>query len=230
VAVPLTLLACMMVGPTNYMAERRYFWPIVPLAVLVAYSISSVVDTSRTPRAVRWFQHACGVYLAGYVGMSLVYACFLFVPGRIGTSQRHKLLAGALHEWPSMGVTHEFSSARRLVMQRLAEHPDTLLLTGRAGAFYWDPRVHGSSVYDLNCEAWQSAYIDGPASLVILTFDKGNPRDLWYYVGNVSGSFRRAHCFERLAARLDLVQRFPDEGLKVLQARVGAGERIILKP
>ena len=33
VAVPLTLLACMMVSPTNYLAERRYYWPIVPLAV-----------------------------------------------------------------------------------------------------------------------------------------------------------------------------------------------------
>ncbi len=112
--------------------------------------------------------------------MSLVYACFLFVPGRIGTSQREKLLASVLYGWPSTGVTHEFSSARRLVMQLLAEHPDTLLLTGRAGAFYWDPLVDGSNLYDLSCDALQSAYIDGPASLVILTFDQGNPRDLWY--------------------------------------------------
>ena len=34
----------MMVSPTNYIAERRYYWPIVPLAVLVAYSIFSAVD------------------------------------------------------------------------------------------------------------------------------------------------------------------------------------------
>jgi hypothetical protein len=230
VAVPLTLLACMMVSPTNYMAERRYYWPIVPLAVLVAYSIPSVVDISRESRAVRWFRRAWGVYLAGYVAMSLVYASFLFVPGRIGKSQREKLLATEVYGWPSMGVTHEFSSARRLVMQLLAEHPDTLLLTGTAGAFYWDPLVDGSRLFELRCEALQPAYIDGPASLVILTFDQGNPRDLWYYRGNaVAGSLRRAHCFERLAG-LDLVQRFPEEGMKVLQARVAAGEHIILKP
>jgi hypothetical protein len=231
IAVPLTLLACMMVSHTNYMAERRYYWPIVPLAVLVAYSIRSVVDVSRESRAVRWFQQACGLYLAGYVVMSLVYACFLFVPGRIGTSQREKLLASQLHGWPSMGVTHELSPARRLVMHLLAEHPDTLLLTGRAGAFYWDPLVDRASLYELNCDAWQPAYIDGPASLVILTFDQGNPHDLWYYRGNAAaGSLWRARCFEPLASRLDLVQRFPEEGLKVLQARVGTGERIILKP
>ena len=63
-----------------------------------------------------------------------------------------------------MGVTHEFSAARRLVMQLLAERPDTLLLTGRAGAFFWDPLVDGSRLYDLNCEALQPAYIDGPAT------------------------------------------------------------------
>jgi len=80
--------------------------------VLVAYSIPSIVDISRGSRAVRWFQRACGVYVAGYVAMSLVYACFLFVPGRIGTSQRQKLLASELYGWPSMGVTHEFSFAR----------------------------------------------------------------------------------------------------------------------
>jgi hypothetical protein len=112
----------------------------------------------------------------------------------------------------------------------LAEHPDTLLLTGTAGAFYWDPLVDGSRLFELRCEALQPAYIDGPASLVILTFDQGNARDLWYYRGNaVAGSLRRAHCFERLAG-LDLVQRFPEEGMKVLQARVAAGEHIILKP
>ena len=171
-----------------------------------------------------------GVYLAGYVAMSLVYACFLFAPGRIGTSQRQKLLASQLYGWPSMGVTHEFSSSRRLVMQLLAEHPNTLLLTGRAGAFNWDPLVDGSSMFDLNCENLQPAYIDGPASFVILTFDQGNPRDLWYYRGNAAvGSLRPARCFERLPG-LDLVQRFPEEGLKVLQARVGDGEHITLKP
>ena len=169
---------------------------------------------------MRWFQRACGVYLAETIATSLVYACFLFMPGRIGTSQREKLLAGGLYGWPSMGVTHEFSSARRLVMQLLAEHPDTLLLTGRAGAFYWDPLVDGSSLYDLNCENLQQpGYIDGPASLVILTFDQGNPRDLRHYRGNATtGSLRRAERLERLSGR-DLVQRFPEEGLKVLRAR-----------
>ena len=43
----------MMLSPTNYLAERRYYWPIVPLAVLVAYSIPSVVDISRESRAYR---------------------------------------------------------------------------------------------------------------------------------------------------------------------------------
>jgi len=86
------------------------------------------------------------------------------------------------------------------------------LLTGRAGAFYWDPLVNASSLYELSCDALQPGYIDGPASLVILTVDQGNPRDLWYYRGNgAGGSLRRARCFERLVD-LELVQRFLKKG------------------
>jgi hypothetical protein len=230
VAVPLTLLASMMVSPSNYLADRRYYWPIVPLAALAAYSISSLVDVSRESRSVSWFRRVCGAYLAGFVAMSLVYTSLLFVPGRIGTNQRQKLLAGALYGWPSRGVTHEFSSSRRLVMQLLAEDPDTRLLTNRVVAFYWDPLVDGSKLYDLDCDALQPAYVDGPATFVILTIDRGNPGDLWYWRGNaVAGSLRRAQCFERLG-RLEMVQRFPEEGMKVLRANVGAGEQIILKP
>ena len=229
-AVPLTLLTAMMLSSTNYLADRRYYWPVVPLAVLVACSISSMVDLPRDRRLIGLFQRACATYLTGYVVMCLVYVSFLFAPGRIGTSQREKLLGGELHGWPSFGIAYEFSAARRLVMQLLTQRPGTVLLAARAGAFFWDARVDGSRLYDLNCEALQQAYADGPATLVILTFDQGQARDLWYYRGNaVVGSLRRATCFEGIPD-LELVQRFPEEGLKVLQARVGAGERVILRP
>ena len=73
-------------------------------------------------------------------------------------------------------------------------------------------------------------FSDGTAGLVILTFDQGQPLELWFYSGNDrGGTVRRAHCFERLPD-LHLLQRFPEEGLKVLEAHVATGQRVVLKP
>jgi hypothetical protein len=170
------------------------------------------------------------LYLTGYIAMSLVYIIFIFMPGRIGTSQREKLMASDLHRWPSMAVTYELSSARRFVMGLLKEQPDTLLLTSQAGWFHWDSAVDRSRLYQLSCGRLRATYLSGPARIVILTFDHGQPQELWYYVGNnISGSRLRADCFERLPD-LNVLQRFPEEGVKVLEARVGAGRRVVLKP
>jgi hypothetical protein len=62
--------------------------------------------------------------------------------------------------------------------------------------------------------------------MVILTFDEGQPQALWY---NSNGQHQRADCFERLPG-FHLLQRFPEEGLKVLETRVPAGMRVILGP
>jgi len=225
VAVPLVLLACMTLSSTNYVAERRYYWPIVPLSVLVAYSIASIGAT-RPLRALNFCRTVCSLYLIGYVGMSLVYLVFLFVPGRIGTSQREKLFAGAVHHWPSTAIGYEYSAARGSVMQLLNEHPERPLLTSTAGAFYWDPAVNGSKLFELQCDRPEASYVDGPARLVILTFDVGEPQQVWSW--GYAGP-QRSYCFERLP-HLKLLRRFPDEGLKLLEAHIDAGERIVLKP
>ena len=170
------------------------------------------------------------VYLTGYIAMSLAYIVFFFVPGERGTNQRAKLMASELRHWPSMAVTYEFSPARRFVMGLLKEQPDTLLLTSKAGWFYWDPTVDRSRLYELNCEWLQATYLSGPARIVILTFDDGGPQELWYYAGHANGSSElgRADCFERLPD-LNLLQRFPEEGVKVLETRVPAGMRVSLR-
>jgi hypothetical protein len=128
-----------------------------------------------------------------------------------------------------MAVTYEFHIARQLVMQKLKEHPGTLLVTSRAGEFFWDPAVDGSRLHDLNCGLLRrsSSYITGPARILIHSFDDGQANELWYYARN--GSHQRAKCFERLPG-IEMVQHFPEEGFKVLEAHVAADQRIILNP
>jgi hypothetical protein len=52
----------------------------------------------------------------------------------------------------------------------------------------------------------------------------GQPEEIWSYGESANV---RARCLENLPG-LSLVRRFPDEGLKVLTARVEAGQRIDL--
>jgi hypothetical protein len=54
---------------------------------------------------------------------------------------------------------------------------------------------------------------------------------VWHYLGHGNGTseYQRASCFERLP-HLNLLKRFPDEGMKVLETRVPAGVRVILGP
>ena len=174
----------MTLGDNDYLADRRYYWPLVPLSVFVVYSFASLTDVPKRSGLTRMLQTFGVVYLTGYVAMSLAYIVFFFVPGEHGTNQRQKLMASELRHWPSMAVTFEFSPARRLVMRLLKEQPNTLLLTSKAGWFYWDPTVDRSRLYQLNefdCKNLQATYLSGPAHIVILTFDNGGPQELWYH-------------------------------------------------
>jgi hypothetical protein len=229
VALPLTLVGCTMLSTAIFVADPRYYWSMVPLSIFVAYSVASRVDIPPRRIAINVLNGICALYLASYVAMSLVYAGSLLLPGRVGDASRSRLMGTDPLPWPSMAVTYEFSPARQLVMQRLKEHPGTLLLTSRAGAFYWDPAVDGSRLYDLNCGnlAPQSLYISGPARVVIHSFDDGQPQELWYY--SSTGRHQRSNCFERLPD-VHLLQRFSAEGFKVLEASVAEGQRIILRP
>jgi hypothetical protein len=75
----------------------------------------------------------------------------------------------------------------------------------------------------------QAKSLSGPARIVILTFDDGGPQELWDYAGDATGRgwHQRVDCFDRLLD-LHLLQRFPEEGVKVLETRVPADRRIML--
>ena len=56
-AIPLFLWGCMTLSAANYLGDLRYFWPVIPLSVLVAYSIASIRDVSA-PTCHAWYPSA----------------------------------------------------------------------------------------------------------------------------------------------------------------------------
>jgi hypothetical protein len=115
-------------------------------------------------------------------------------------------------------------------MRLLTSEPHQLFLTSRGGWFYWDAAVDPSRIAELDCQRLKATHADGPARIVVFTFDLGEPLEMWFYVGNgYLGQNFLSTCFDSISDRR-LVTRFPDEGLKVLEATIPAGDRILLKP
>jgi hypothetical protein len=227
-AIPLFLWGCMAVSASNYLGDLRYFWTVIPLPVLVAYSIASMPHFGQWRVTGRVLRPIAALYVFGYVGTTLVYFFFLFMPGRIGMTERTRLMAGSLDHWPSMGVTYEFSAGRRFVLEQLKADPNAVIVMSAAGAFHWDAAVDASRIHEAVCEGAQPRYFEGPVRILIYTFDEGAADEVWRYSGNSTlGFVSRAPCFERLPGRR-LLRRFPDERMKLLEANVAPGQRISL--
>jgi hypothetical protein len=223
---PLTaiLIAAMMFGHYTYVGDPRYYAPVAPLAVLVAWWVATSKD-----RGSATFRLPARAYAAAYVLMISCYAFLLLTPTTLGASQRQKVLGEPLLHWPSFADGYSFVASRQLVERMLRETPGALLLSSRQMVFLSDPRFDRTKLYPLLCASTPKR-IRGPADVIVVTFDRGNPTDLWYYSGNgVTGSVGAVDCLENLPD-LTIVQRFPDEGMKVLRARVPAGTEYISQP
>ena len=100
-------------------------------------------------------------------------------------------------------------------------------MTSRAGTFLWDPNFDRAKLLEPSCAPDAPSYVSGPTDLILVTFDRGTPLDLWAY-GLIGGDVVPVDCLEALPG-LELKARFPGEGLKVLTARVESGGYVALK-
>jgi len=230
VLVPLFLLACGIVGAI-YVGVARYYIPLLPLAVFVAYALGS---GERNPgRKIQAFtQMISRGYLAGYLCMAALGVAFLLVPdgpGGRGTSRR-RALAGTytLPPWPSTKVIYESFASRNYVLALLKDEPNTVLVTNVEYWFYADPSVDWSRLHRLRSRVrgWRASYIRGPARILIIAVEPFEaPIDVLF--AWESARWQRVDYFERLPT-LRLLKKFPAESVKVLELRVPDGSRIAL--
>jgi hypothetical protein len=233
VALPATLLGATMFGSHDlaggYVADQRYYWPLVPLGVLIGYSVATFSKRSAGTSGVV-LGTGGRVYVAAYVLMLAVYIGLMFLPVSWGRSQRSKLLGDwdEVTVWPSFAVSQELWPSRNYVLGMLKERPGAIVMTSRTMAFRWDPNFDRARLLDPSCDADAPSYVNGPADLIVVTFDRGEPLDLWAYGGVGGTSPVPLDCLEALPG-LKLMARFPVEGLKVLSARVESGSYVALQ-
>jgi hypothetical protein len=232
VALPATLLGATMFGSHDlaggYVADERYYLPLVPLGVLIACSVATFPRRSAATSSV--VLGTCGrVYVAAYILTLAMYVGLMFLPISLGRTQRSKLLAGEVTAWPSFAVSQELWPSRKYVLGMLQERPSTVVMTSRTMAFRWDPNFDRAKLLDTSCDPAAPSYVSGPVDLILVTFDLGEPLDLWAYGGVGGNPAVPLDCLEMLPG-LELMARFPGEGLKVLKARVESGGYVALKP
>src|SRR5262249_39614064 len=127
VAFPLLLLSCMMLGSYNYVGNTRYYWPLTPLSVFVVYSFLSAGHTHKSA-GIKIIHSLAVIYLSGYIAMTLSRAALFFAPGEYGAMRRGQMMGSGPAPWPSQGMDHEYSPARRFVAALVKDESNTVLL------------------------------------------------------------------------------------------------------
>jgi hypothetical protein len=188
----------------------------------VVYSFLAAGHTRKTT-GLKIIRSLAVIYLFGYIVMNLSRTALFFAPAEQGAIRRSQMIGSGPAPWPSRGIDHEYSAARRFVAALVKDEPDTVLLVTRKRAwFVGDSAFDPSRIHELSCS--RASHLTGPAHLVFLTDNEGEPEDLWS-----SDPPPHAECFKALPSRR-LLQRFPQERLKVVESRVPAGVRIMLGP
>jgi hypothetical protein len=219
IMVPLFLLAAQAADGTPYGVVPRYYGPLLPLALFIAYSLATM-DTQRHRQRITLLLRLTGqAYLAAFMISSVVLIVFLPVRGTwriVGTA--------VVRPWPSLRLTYDDSPARRYVMGVLKARPGVVFIAAREQWFFADPEVDQSRIHRIErCGVLRATHIGGPARLLVLANSQG-----FYWSNELGGQApRRAPCYERLPLRV--LQRFPDEELEVLEGEIPDGVRVTLK-
>ena len=203
-------------GTYNYVADRRYYWPILPLSVFVVYSFAlrQCYEEKRPQQTTAHLWYGLSDWL--YCGEPRVYRAF-FMPGERGSGPRAMLMRGSdIHHpecrpparfapvrWPSMAMTYKSFPLRDSLLWS-AEGTTQYTAIGEQGSVevvYGGPRCGPTRLYSLACNRLRAKYLSGPARIVILSFDNGEPQELWNYLSHANPVRReRADCFEAVAS------------------------------
>ncbi len=225
-AIPLFLCVCAAVSDRVYVGVERYYLPALPLALFAAYAL--------TMKGSEWKNKIQGAlriaslgYLAAYVFIAGSGIALLLLPGERGVGKRAQLLGTpAPHHWSPLKLTYDFLPSRKYILALLKNDPTTVMVTNRPNQFYADPTVDWSRLHRLY--RFGPRYVSGPAKILIVAEDPFETPLGVLYRYTSEGTLRRMDAFENFPG-LHLLKRFPEENVKVVEARVPAGTRISLK-
>ena len=226
VMLPIFLFAWTGVADYIYVLESRYYLVALPIAVLIFYQLAIPVQPNGSQLAI-WLSRASLVYLAGYICVAVISVARLVVPGEIGDASRVKLMALPKDRWHwlSNKTTYEFSPGRAYIINLLKADPATVLVTNHEEWFYAEPGIDRSRIR--RPKDLRATYVSGPARIIIAIQDhEPGPLTRVAWFGHYDQRWI-ADYFDEITD-IRLLKTFPDEQIRVVEARVKADERIRL--
>lgn len=225
VTYPVFLWAWTGFGEYFYVADRKYYIPLLPLAVFIAYAFAfrDRDDESKIQALVRKISLG---YVTGYVCIAATWVALLVLPIELGSRKRATLMGTReFRHWPSMKINYEFSPTRSYVVALLKDKPGTVLVTNRDDWFYADSTLDRSRIRRL--KDLRATYVSGPAHILIAVEDYvGGPEQAvsWYPHYD---RLLRADYFQHVPG-IRLLRKFPEENFKILEVWIPDGARIAL--
>jgi hypothetical protein len=221
IVLPVFLWVCGLFGTFNYLRQFRYYESLTPLAVFIAFFFAAI-NVGNADARIRILAMLGRAYMLAFVLATAVEVAFIFVPHSSGNAWRRAILGAEAHPWPSFRMTYEFSQARAFVLGLMQSEPKAILITSREQWFYADPDADRSRIMRWEpCVSVRATHVSGPVRLLILERDSDESAA---HVRWPDRPAPRLACWPELP--VTLVQRFPDEQLRVLQADVAEGVRL----
>ena len=224
IVLPVFLWVCGLFGTFNYLRQFRYYESLRPLAIFIAFFFAAI-EVANTDARIRILAILGRVYVFAFILTTAVEAAFIFVPHTMGVPWRRALLGAEPHPWPSFRTTYEFSPAREFVLGLMQADPKAILITNREYWFYADPDADRSRIMRWEpCGSLRTTHVTGPVRLLIFE------RDSDEFSTHVRWPDRPAvpwACWPELP--VELVQRFPEEQMRVLRADLTQGVRLDFK-
>jgi hypothetical protein len=221
IVLPVFLWVCGLFGTFNYLRQWRYYDSLRPLAVFIAFFFAAT-RAGHSDARTRILAISGRVYLLAFMLATAVEVAFIFVPHPSGVPWRRTVLGAEPRPWPSFQLTYEFSEARAFVLGLMQADPKAILITNREQWFYADPEADRSRIMRWEpCASLRTTHISGPVRLLIFERDFNESAEQVRWPDRPAPRFA---CWPELPVKL--VQRFPDEQLRVLQADVARGIRL----
>lgn len=224
-ALPLFLWVCMVVGFYTYVGDRRYYLPIIPMVLILAFYIAAPcpVLLGLTGRIVkRVFIVIIGIAMI----LTLIESIFIFIPTAHGAVERKRLMQDAdLKTLLSLGLSYNDSPMRQYTINRMRADADLYLLTNFESLFYAEPEVDRSRVHRIPyCDSLVGTQITGPLRFLIVAIDRGDDMRSLYTV-HWDGSLIPASCLQKLP-NLKLIRTVQDPiagPVKILESTIPSG-------
>ena len=226
VAIPIFLILCMILGSYDYVGDRRYYMPLVPMVLLLLAYLAGARSGNKKADII--IAGGASIYVFGFLVMCIVGMAFFFIPSAHGNVMRSRLMKDSnFSTFPSQGIAFEHSPMRKFVVEYWKKHPDMQILTNFESLFWPDSSLNQARIHRIpECRKISGLALKGPTNILIVAIDRDDGE--FYNVG--AGFHPPTPCLKQIGnfTQLAIFHEvfYPATKIKVMKTDIPEGVEI----